>query len=66
MEDEHHDQTEQHNHLDHHRMMIRDFQKRFSVTIVLSLPVPALSDLIQQFLGSHLTDHGLTKADRHH
>jgi len=49
---EHHDQTEQHNHLDHHRMMIRDFQKRFYFTIVLSLPVLAISDLIQPFLGT--------------
>ncbi|MDY7026896.1 MAG: copper-translocating P-type ATPase [Spirochaetota bacterium] len=38
-------------HLSHHRMMIRDFRRRFYITIILSLPVLALSPLIQQFLG---------------
>jgi len=32
-------------------MMIRDFRKRFYVTLVLSVPVLALSELIQKFLG---------------
>jgi Cu2+-exporting ATPase len=32
-------------------MMIRDFRKRFYVSIVLMIPVLALSPLIQQFLG---------------
>jgi Cu2+-exporting ATPase len=45
MSDGHHDHTE------HHRMMIRDFKRRFFVSIVLTLPVLALSPLIQQFLG---------------
>jgi Cu2+-exporting ATPase len=40
-----------HDHTDHHRMMIRDFKRRFFVSIVLTLPVLALSPLIQQFLG---------------
>ncbi len=42
---------EHHDHTEHHRMMIRDFRKRFYVSIVLSVPVLALSKLIQQFLG---------------
>lgn len=41
----HHDQSE------HHRMMIRDFQKRFYVTLVITIPVLALSPFIQKFLG---------------
>ena len=48
MNHEHHDHGD---HLEHHRMMIRDFRLRFLVTIVLTLPVLALSSLIQQFLG---------------
>ena len=40
-----------HDHTEHHRMMIRDFQKRFYVSIVLMVPVLALSPLIQRFFG---------------
>jgi Cu2+-exporting ATPase len=35
---------------DHHRMMIRDFHKRFWVSVVLTLPVLILSPMIQGFL----------------
>ena len=49
-----HEEHAQHDHTQHHRMMIRDFRKRFYVTIVLSVPVLALSTLIQQFLGFSL------------
>jgi Cu2+-exporting ATPase len=42
---------EHHDHTEHHRIMIRDFRRRFYVSIVLTLPVLALSPLIQQFLG---------------
>lgn len=40
-----------HDHTEHYRMMIRDFRRRFYVSIVLTLPVLALSPLIEQFLG---------------
>ncbi|MDA3951509.1 MAG: copper-translocating P-type ATPase [Spirochaeta sp.] len=43
--------SETHDHNDHHRMMIRDFRTRFYVTVVLSVPVLALSELIQSFFG---------------
>ncbi len=36
---------------DHHKMMIEDFKKRFWVSVVISLPVLALSEMIQRFLG---------------
>jgi len=42
---------EHHDHTEHHRMMIRDFRRRFYVSVVLMIPVLALSPLIQQFLG---------------
>ncbi|MFW6260271.1 MAG: copper-translocating P-type ATPase [Spirochaetota bacterium] len=38
-------------HNEHHRMMIRDFRTRFIVTVVLTLPVLALSPLIQGLIG---------------
>ena len=47
-----------HDHTEHHRMMIRDFRRRFYVTIALTIPVLALSPLIQQFLGFSLTFPG--------
>ncbi len=54
MDHEHMDHSghaEHHNHADHHRMMIKDFKKRFYVTLVLTLPILALSSLIQNALG---------------
>lgn len=40
---------------DHHRMMIEDFKRRFYVSLVLSVPVLALSPMIQSFFGFSLT-----------
>jgi len=51
MSNEHnHDHHDHHDHNEHHRMMIRDFKKRFYITLVLMLPVLALSPLIQEAL----------------
>lgn len=47
-----------HDHTEHHRMMIRDFRRRFFVSVVLSLPILALSSLIQGFLGYSLSFPG--------
>ena len=38
----------------HHKMMIEDFKKRFRVSLVLSIPVLALSPMIQEFFGFEL------------
>jgi Cu2+-exporting ATPase len=35
----------------HHEMMVKDFKKRFFVSLVLTVPILILSPLIQQFLG---------------
>jgi len=46
-------QSENKGHQDHnahHRMMIRDFKKRFYITLGLTVPVLILSPLIQKFL----------------
>ena len=40
-----------HNGGDHHAQMVADFRKRFWVSLVLTLPILALSPLIQGFLG---------------
>jgi P-type Cu2+ transporter len=51
-------QETHHNHNDHHRMMIRDFRTRFYVTMVLSVPVLMLSEMIQSFFGFSLSVPG--------
>jgi len=50
--------TTHENHSDHHRMMIRDFRRRFYVTLVLTIPVLVLSPLIQSVLGISISFGG--------
>jgi P-type Cu2+ transporter len=38
---------------DHHKMMIADFRKRFYMVLVLTIPIMALSTMIQHFVGIH-------------
>jgi Cu2+-exporting ATPase len=40
-----------HNQQSHHRMMIKDFKKRFWVSLILTIPVLLLSTMIQTLLG---------------
>ncbi len=40
-----------HDHTGHHKMMIRDFRKRFWISIVFTIPVLLLSPMIQDLLG---------------
>ncbi len=49
----HHDEHDHssHDHSEHHAMMIKDFRKRFWISLVLTLPVLVLSPMIQQLLG---------------
>jgi Cu2+-exporting ATPase len=39
---------------DHHKMMIKDFKKRFWVSLFITIPVLILSPMIQQFFGYNL------------
>ena len=47
-----------HNHRDHHKMMMRDFQKRFVVSAIVTIPILILSPLIQNLLGFSFTFAG--------
>ncbi len=38
-------------HHDHHAMMVEDFRRRFFVSLILTVPILALSPMIQMFLG---------------
>ncbi|MCL5038153.1 MAG: copper-translocating P-type ATPase [Chloroflexi bacterium] len=40
-----------HGHHDHHAGMVADFRKRFWISLALTVPILALSPMIQQFLG---------------
>ncbi|MGK2942583.1 MAG: copper-translocating P-type ATPase [Immundisolibacter sp.] len=45
------DHPDQHEHGDHHAHMAADFRKRFWVSLVLTLPILALSPLLQRLVG---------------
>jgi len=47
---DHHDH-ESHSHHDHHKMMVEDFKFRFWWVLALTIPILALSPMIQEFLG---------------
>lgn len=40
-----------HDHTEHHKHMVKDFKKRFIVSIIVTIPILLLSPLIQNFLG---------------
>ena len=40
-----------HSHHDHHKMMIKDFKKRFWISSLLTIPVLLLSPMIQSWMG---------------
>jgi Cu2+-exporting ATPase len=50
-----HDQPAGHDHGDHHQRMIADFRRRFWVSLVLTIPILALSPTLQAWLGFTLT-----------
>ena len=42
----------------HHQMMIKDFKKRFLVSLIITIPVLILSPLIQNFLSLEISFTG--------
>ncbi len=46
-----HHNHKNHDHTEHHRQMIKDFRMRFWISLVVTLPILALSPLIQNALG---------------
>jgi len=49
--EQNHDQSHSHDHTDHHRMMIKDFRRRFWISLIFTLPILALSPMVQDLLG---------------
>jgi Cu2+-exporting ATPase len=46
-----HGEHEEHSHHEHHKMMVQDFKFRFWWVLALTIPIMALSPMIQDFLG---------------
>ncbi|WP_375584311.1 copper-translocating P-type ATPase [Cyclobacterium xiamenense] len=57
-QEQHETHDNNHSHHDHHAMMIKDFKKRFWISLVLTLPILVLSEMIQQWLGFTLSFDG--------
>lgn len=53
-----HGKHKHHSHHDHHAMMVADFRRRFFVCLAATLPILALSPMIQEWLGFKLTFGG--------
>ncbi len=58
MKHEHHEHHGHHDHTEHHKHMVRDFKKRFFVSIIVTIPILLLSPLIQDFLNYTLIFKG--------
>lgn len=52
---EHHDD---HSHHDHHAHMIKDFKKRFWISLIITIPIMVLAPMIQELLGYELRFNG--------
>ncbi|MFO7791218.1 MAG: heavy metal translocating P-type ATPase, partial [Bacteroidales bacterium] len=50
----HHDGHGSHDHTGHHAMMIKDFRKRFWISLIITVPILVLSPMIQDILGYSL------------
>lgn len=46
-----HNGGDDHDHHDHHAHMVRDFKKRFFISLIPTVPILVLSPLIQEFIG---------------
>jgi Cu2+-exporting ATPase len=54
-EGHHHEDHQSHDHSDHHKHMVKDFRKRFWISLVITLPILVLSPMIQNILGYEVT-----------
>jgi len=51
----HKDSDHSRDHHDHHVMMIKDFRKRFWVSLIITVPILVMSPMIQDLLGYNFT-----------
>ena len=57
---DHGNEHEHHDHTDHHRMMIKDFKRRFWISLIFTLPILALSPMVQDLFGFEFSFLGET------
>ncbi|PNX48137.1 MAG: hypothetical protein BV457_04335, partial [Thermoplasmata archaeon M9B1D] len=50
-----HKHQSHHDHTAHHKMMMKDFKKRFIISLIVTVPILILSPLIQEFIGFDFT-----------
>ncbi len=50
MKHEHHEHHGHHDHTEHYKHMVKDFKKRFFISVIVTIPILLLSPLIQGFL----------------
>ncbi|MFA7135339.1 MAG: copper-translocating P-type ATPase [Bacteroidales bacterium] len=55
-----HKDHDSHDHTDHHRMMIKDFKLRFWISLIFTLPILALSPMVQDLFGFEFSFLGET------
>lgn len=55
-----HTDHDNHDHTDHHRMMIKDFKLRFWISLIFTLPILALSPMVQDLFGFEFSFLGET------
>lgn len=48
-----HTPHKEHDHQDHYQVMMADFKKRFIVSLIITVPVFFLSEMVQELLGLH-------------
>jgi len=58
MKHSHHEHHGGHDHTEHHKHMVKDFKKRFFISVIVTIPILLLSPLIQGFLNYTLTFTG--------
>ncbi|MDD2476194.1 MAG: copper-translocating P-type ATPase [Dysgonamonadaceae bacterium] len=44
-----------HDHTEHHQMMIKDFKRRFWISLIITIPILLLSPMVQDLLGFEFT-----------
>ena len=58
-----HDQAKEHkhssgNHHNHHEMMIKDFKRRFFISLIVTIPILLLSPMIQEWTNINIVFNG--------
>ncbi len=56
--DDKHQEHDAHNHQNHHEMMIKDFRRRFFISLIVTVPILVLSPMIQEWTNTEFVFPG--------